>query len=637
MTIRKYRKALGLHLLPVISHAFAPTKTSIFQLLPRSSSSNIDGSGSFFSTTKLQETATSPASSEREYDVVVIGAGIGGLSCAALAAKYGLSTLCLEAHDTPGGCAHSFERYSSASKDIPFKFDSGPSLCSGLSSKSLNPLRQVMDAVGVADDITWHTYDGWVIHDYADGKSFRLTTGTGGEWENAIEQKAGGNARKAFEDFKRDMLAPRGLSEASGYIPPFALRGGPLAIGSLAKYTLKLLSIGSKGALLTGPFTKCMEKYGLTDDFNRKWFDYLAFALSGLDAAHTQAAPVAYMMKDLHGEGAVLDYPMGGMGSLIEALANGLIKNGGHLEVNSRVEKIILEDENEKAVCKGVVLHNGKIIHARKGVVSNAPLWNMAKILEDSIAGDALPVESSVSSSIREIRDQADNFEMTGTFMHLHLGIPSDGLNNLECHYSVLNMDDDIMAKQNLVIISIPTVFDSSLAPDGYHIVHAYTAASENFDEWEEYLDEGLDSGKVGGSPSSSTTQKYNRKKGYEELKEKRAEALWKAIEQFIPDVRERAQQEGAIKLVGTPLTHRRYNQRYKGTYGPAPPKGRDVWELKGALTPISNLLACGDACFPGIGLPGVAASGTIAANSLVGVRKQVALMKELRNDGALQ
>ena len=69
---------------------------------------------------------------QEEVDVIVIGSGIGGLSCAALASKYGFDTLCLEAHDTPGGCAHSFTRYSSASKDVPFRFDSGPSLISGM-------------------------------------------------------------------------------------------------------------------------------------------------------------------------------------------------------------------------------------------------------------------------------------------------------------------------------------------------------------------------------------------------------------------------------------------------------------------------------------------------------------------------
>ena len=39
-------------------------------------------------------------------DVVVIGAGIGGLSCAAMLAKYGLTVTVLESHSIPGGAAH---------------------------------------------------------------------------------------------------------------------------------------------------------------------------------------------------------------------------------------------------------------------------------------------------------------------------------------------------------------------------------------------------------------------------------------------------------------------------------------------------------------------------------------------------
>jgi hypothetical protein len=38
-----------------------------------------------------------------------------------------------------------------------------------------------------------------------------------------------------------------------------------------------------------------------------------------------------------------------------------------------------------------------------------------------------------------------------------------------------------------------------------------------------------------------------------------------------------------------------------------------------------------------GIGLPGVAASGTIAANSIASVKAQKDLMTELRKKGALQ
>lgn len=372
----------------------------------------------------------------------------------------------------------------------------------------------------------------------------------------------------------------------------------------------------------------------MNDPFVRKWFDYLSFALSGCDAAHTQAAAVAYMMSDLHRPGAVLDYPMGGMESLIQALVMGLENHGGELLLNSRVERLLLEDRDGAAHCSGVVLDDGRLIKAKKGVVSNAPLWNLARILEDSVDDGVVLDNSAVKRAVKETRKQADGMEMTGSFMHLHLGIPSDGLGELECHHSVLHFDMDVTAEQNMVIISIPTVFDPSLAPQGYHVVHAYTAACDSFDDWENFQQE---SGKVGSNPNSSTASKYSRESGYAKLKEERAEVLWRAVERVIPDVRERAKRKGSVALVGTPLTHRRYNQRYRGTYGPAPSYGNDVWELGGATTMVKGLLACGDTTFPGIGLPGVAASGTIAANTLVSIRDQLNLMNKLKKDGALQ
>ncbi|MBD0270154.1 MAG: NAD(P)/FAD-dependent oxidoreductase, partial [Cyanobacteria bacterium Co-bin8] len=56
-------------------------------------------------------------------DILVIGSGIGGLSCAALLARYGNSVTVCESHSIAGGAAHSFERSG-------FTFDSGPSLYS---------------------------------------------------------------------------------------------------------------------------------------------------------------------------------------------------------------------------------------------------------------------------------------------------------------------------------------------------------------------------------------------------------------------------------------------------------------------------------------------------------------------------
>lgn len=49
-----------------------------------------------------------------------------------------------------------------------------------------------------------------------------------------------------------------------------------------------------------------------------------------------------------------------------------------------------------------------------------------------------------------------------------------------------------------------------------------------------------------------------------------------------------------------------------------------------GPTTPVPGLYLCGDSTFPGIGVPAVAASGNITANTLVGVKQHELLLHEL-------
>ena len=54
--------------------------------------------------------ATKTSTGEKDFDAVIIGSGLGGLSCAAAFARQGFRALVLEQHSRPGGYATVFKR-----------------------------------------------------------------------------------------------------------------------------------------------------------------------------------------------------------------------------------------------------------------------------------------------------------------------------------------------------------------------------------------------------------------------------------------------------------------------------------------------------------------------------------------------
>jgi phytoene dehydrogenase-like protein len=82
-----------------------------------------------------------------DYDVIVIGAGNGGLTAAATLAKSGVRVLLLERHNIPGGCATSFCRGR-------FEFEVSLHQLSGLgTAQQPGPLRVVLNSLGVLDKL----------------------------------------------------------------------------------------------------------------------------------------------------------------------------------------------------------------------------------------------------------------------------------------------------------------------------------------------------------------------------------------------------------------------------------------------------------------------------------------------------
>ncbi|MCU0548876.1 MAG: NAD(P)/FAD-dependent oxidoreductase [Leptolyngbya sp. Prado105] len=497
-------------------------------------------------------------------DAIVIGSGIGGLSCAAILAKYGYDVLVCESHAIAGGAAHGFERNG-------FKFDSGPSLYSGMSySPSPNPLRQVLDAI--EEDVEWLNYDTWGCC-LPEGT---FDTQVGGEqFCEVLRQLRGENAVTEWRKLQQVMTP---LAKAAIALPPAAVRYDFGAVLSVGQYLPKILQNALSLSQITGAFSPVMNKV-VSDRFIRNWMDLLCFLLSGLPADSTNAAEVAFMFADWYRPDVKLDYPKGGSGAIVDALVRGLEKFGGKIRLNAHVEKVLIE--NQKAV--GVKLRNGAEVRSRY-VISNASIWDTSKLVNDP-----------------RFTQQRKEIPQCDSFMHLHLGIEGQGLDHLACHHIVVNdWDLGIAAPQNVVLISIPSLLDPSLAPTGKHTIHVYTPGNEPYEIWQN-----CDS--------------------YQDLKQQRSEVMWKALERVIPDIRSRTE----LALVGTPRTHERFLRRHRGTYGAAIRATDGLFPS--ALTPISGLLCCGDSTFPGIGLPAVAASGMIAANTIAPVRKHLELLRQIQ------
>jgi hypothetical protein len=118
-----------------------------------------------------------------EYDVVVIGSGMGGLACGALSAKYGDKVLVLESHIKCGGSAHTFSRMHKGGK---YSFEVGPSIFEGLDRPSLNPLRMIFDTLD--EQMPVKTYTGlgyWTPTGY-----WRFPIGSQKDFEDLLMEQA---------------------------------------------------------------------------------------------------------------------------------------------------------------------------------------------------------------------------------------------------------------------------------------------------------------------------------------------------------------------------------------------------------------------------------------------------------------
>ena len=293
---------------------------------------------------------------DKQFDVIVVGAGNAGLAAAANTAKAGLKTLLLEKHNIPGGCATSFRRG---------RFEFEPSLhelCSVGTAEKPDKVYNVFEELGAKPNWCYETGHLFrAIVKGEDGYDVRLEAGIEG-FCNSVDAAVPGCKKnvRAFVDLK-----PK-LDAATDYI--YATKGNPNGLVMLLKHTDFMRTAGHS---VEEVMTACGIPQKAQNMINTYW-GYLGVPTDELNAMHFLNMLYGYMV-----DGAAM--PRHRSHELSLSLIDVIQKHGGDVWYNSEVTEFLYNDDGSIA---GVVA-NGEKLYAKE-VISNVIPHNVFNMSDAS-------------------------------------------------------------------------------------------------------------------------------------------------------------------------------------------------------------------------------------------------------------
>lgn len=286
-----------------------------------------------------------------EYDVIVVGAGNGGLTAACTLAKNGFKTLLLEKHNVPGGCATSFRRGR-------FEFEVALHQLSGLGKDdSPGPLRWLLNEIGVLDQLEW----------FEMREMCRVWLP--GQLDITLEasfEKAAASLKERFPEEEKAIDAFLGLMDRY-YEESVQIFSGKDSEPSSEKYPVYF-----KYALKTAQ--------QVLDEFFRDPLIKLAFSaywsFLGLPPSKLPFSELAYLMalyfryKPYH--------LRGGSQALSNAIYRRFLEYGGEGRLSCEVQRILVED----GCVLGVLTSEGQEFRAGKVICNASPVSVYGRLME---------------------------------------------------------------------------------------------------------------------------------------------------------------------------------------------------------------------------------------------------------------
>ena len=482
--------------------------------------------------------------------VVVVGAGIGGLTAGALLAKRGHEVTIFDRAIVPGGCASTFKRRG-------FTFDVGATQVAGLEPGGIH--HRIFEELEIEPPTATWCDPACAV--FLPGETEPINV-----WRDADKWKE--ERQRQFPGSEPFWNLLNRLFEAS-----WRFQGRDPVLPPRNVWDVwQLVSAVRPDTLITVPFTfmtvaDALKLYGLYE--NKRLKTFLDLQLKLYSQVGTDETALLYAATAL----AVSQSPQGlfhlegSMQVLSDRLVAGLEKYGGKLLMRHSVEKI----HTESGRVTGVTVRNQKTGETRTEtadeVVANVTAQNLVKLTKDK----------ALNNYQRRVEKLT---QPSGAFV-VYLGVKREAVpQDCSPHLQFLYNQDEVIGENNSLFVSVSKPGDGR-APEGQATIIA--SSFTDVDLWWR-KDEA----------------------GYEKIKQQyTVEAIARLGEYFDLSPENLLYTEAA-----TPRTFDRYTARDKGivgglgqripTFGPFGFANR---------TPVKHLWLVGDSTHPGEGTAGVSYS----------------------------
>lgn len=358
--------------------------------------------------------------------VIIVGAGIAGLSAGNYAQRNGFSSEIFEMHDIPGGLCTAWERKG-------YKWDISMHMLTGSVS---GPFHQMWRELGIIQQVSF-TFHQEIAR--IEGKEHQLLLSTDREQLEQDLINISPEDEKLIRAFTR-LLFGRDLMKAAS-LKPASLKNLSDRLKPLP-HILPLLPVFRKYGNQTIQEFASKFKHPFLREAIRFVIDAPGWPMTGF--------PMTALAGFMHASVSQAGAPVGGSQHVINLMADSYLKSGGQIHFGERVTDLIRHNDR----VHGIRLENGEEIMADEIIWAADGHTLLFEILQQKYIS-------------QEIKDRYNNWLPVKPLLHVMFGVKRDFSH--EPHRIILQTETPVQVanKTHEWLAVLHHCFDPTMAPEG--------------------------------------------------------------------------------------------------------------------------------------------------------------------------